>query len=259
MKSRIFDVILEIIEKILRDKVYLREKPVKWSLEMKKKILIALLGLVTFCAFATSSHADYIHSFLEERRSCKGGAITTRQGYVVLSYDNGYAYSGIPISLGEAIKSEIANGFIIDDVCLTEGGKWLILGDNIKWDGIPDALVNKIRSFLNNRERINCVCFNDYGDWIVITEKYYSASDQSIEDAIEVCKRKYGFIRTASMSNYGYVIVAEYGFVKEGTIPDELWNLLSKDVGFDINVVKFNYSGSYLISDGNTKYWYSLK
>lgn len=215
--------------------------------------------LATISIFAQSDASNYVHDFMQKLGYCKSGAITDNYGYVILYDRNSAVWAGIPQSLADYLKAEYDSGRTIDDVTITEQGNWLCLGDNIQCSGAPQKMWNKMEDFLEQGDRINCVTFNDYGDWIIITDKHFLGSDEYITNVLIETKNKYGFIRTASMNNAGFIIVGNDGFVKIGNIPDDLAKYLRYEQTFDIKYIKYTEKGSWLLTDGNSRYQYYLQ
>lgn len=226
---------------------------------MKKTVLFFIISLfVSFSIFSQSSDSDYIHEYLSKESSCKSGAITDTYGYVILSGRKYAAWSGIPRSLAEYLQNELNAGRVIDDICLTEKGSWYCVGDKLYGEGCPQSMHDEISEYLKKGDRINCVTFNDYGEWMVITDNHFSASDDYILDIMKEVSKKYGFIHAASMNNQGLIIVGNDGFQSKGNIPDSLDKYLRYDQSFDIKYIKFTENGSWLVTDGYSKYAYSL-
>ena len=230
---------------------------------MKKTILlmVALLSL-SVCAFSQQyvspqSNADYIHNFLTEAQSCKTGAVTDNFGYIVVTGNNRFAYAGAPQDLVDYLSDYSGD---IWDVCVTERGSWFVLGSTRLWgERCPQAMINEINSYVNQGDVVTCATFNDYGDWIVITDKHWSASNQSLSKLMKDTQNKYGFIRSASMTNTNAIIVAENGVRSLDTVPSQLDDYLTNNQTFDIWFIKFTDKGSYLITDGDEKAaWFLL-
>lgn len=224
---------------------------------MKKRIVSILLFLFTGFIFAQSKNANYIHSVLEDWQSCKTGALTDNSGYVAVSKYNMSVWAGVPRDLSDYLKNVTGR---IDDICLTENGRWIVVGDEIQTGGggVSNSLWNVIRNFVGQGDRITCVTFNDYDEWIVITDKHLQASNQTIQDNLVSTSRKYGFIKSACLSNNAYVIVASDGYFKHGKIPSGLENYLDNNATSDTAYVKFSDGGSWLICTETQAYHYEL-
>ena len=70
--------------------------------------------------------------------------------------------------------------------------------------------------------------------------------------------KKFGFIRAAAMTNSAAIIIAERGFRIIGDIPSDLHDYLKNKQSFDIRSIKFTERGSWLVTDGYSRYDYSL-
>lgn len=133
-------------------------------------------------------------------------------------------------------------------------GRWILLGDQIWWENIPETLAAAINKFLSWNDRIQCVSFNDLGEWMIVSDKHFEGSSKALTDDLITCNQKYGYIRTVSMTNSGYIIVAHEGFLKGGYVPEVVWNQISTNLGFEIKFARFTQNGSYLFSDGSSAY-----
>jgi hypothetical protein len=136
----------------------------------------------------------YIKEQIRLKGECRNVAITKTNGDLMLYGQNGCARSGCPRSLDEAITELNNKRVFIDDIQLTENGRWLILyGDNgLKWNDIPYTLEKKLREYNNQGEVITSVTFNDAGDWIIITNNYFSSSDTRINEWLKEGNEKHG-------------------------------------------------------------------
>ena len=226
---------------------------------MKKLFFVlAFVFYTLFSVFAQSSNSNFIHDYLTKNPSCKSGALTDYSGYIILSGKNTAAWSGIPQSLIDYLNNEYYAGRTVDDVCLTERGNWFCVGDKLYGQGYPQSMWTKMDDFLCQGDRINCITFNYYGEWIIITDKHFCASDNSIQDLMMEASKSYGFIHTASMNNSGLIIVGNDGFKSRWYIPDSLDKYLRYDQSFYIKYIKFTEKGSWLVTDGYSRYCYSL-
>ena len=70
--------------------------------------------------------------------------------------------------------------------------------------------------------------------------------------------KKFGFIRAAAITNSAGIIIAERGFRTIGYIPPDLNDYLTNKQRFDIRYIKFTEIGSWLVTDGYSRYDYSL-
>lgn len=156
---------------------------------------------------AASSHADYIHSYLENFRICRTGAITDNYGYLVFN-QNTAVYSGIPKGLADYLDKELSAGNYIEDVCITEGGAWICVGDNIQGYEYPPSLWGKISELLRQGDHITCITFNDFGDWMVVSNNHFSSSNNFIQQTMLETSNEYGFIQSVAMTNYNCIIIA---------------------------------------------------
>ena len=233
---------------------------------MKKNLYLSLLVIIAFMLFiAVPSDADaqgrnrnYIKERIREYGECRNVAITKRNGDLMLYGENGWAASGCPKELTEALRKLHDNGEYINDVQLTENGCWLILyGDNgIEWNDIPYSLEKKLREWNNNLEVITSVSFNDDGDWIAVSENYISASSTEIQDFIAEGMDSYGGVWATCVTDDAIVVVYEEGYRTVGNIPSTLMDKLKST---SINVYRLKIAGeAWFLSDGKSQYDYNM-
>lgn len=227
---------------------------------MKKRLLWVFVLLFTIFSTSTSfaQGRQYIRDAIDSWGGCRNVAITKYNGDLALYGTNGYAVSGCPSGLTEEIDRLNEEGEFIDDIQLTERGRWLILyGDNgIIWNNIPSSLEMKLREFNNMREVITSVTFNDEGEWIVITTNYFSSSDESIQEWIKDGHEAYGQLWAACITDDALVAVYEDGFKVFGNIPDSLRRAL-RDTTLDVYRLKIAGS-AWFFADLDGRYKYSM-
>lgn len=222
-----------------------------------------LFCLVSFllsqmCVFAQNSRS-YIRNQIEEWGSCRNVAVTLTGGDIALNWNNAYAYSGIPSGLATVIKDLHDESEFIDDIQLTENGRWLVLyGNNgFRWNNIPYDLEQTIRRYNNDREVITSVTFNDNGGWIVISSEHISASTSEVYDWIEDGIKEYGQLWAAHMTNDGLVLCYEGGYKFMGYVPENLKQKL-RETNINVFRIKFLSDGTYFIADKNGRYAYYM-
>lgn len=218
-----------------------------------------VLVLISFVSQVNAQNSrEYIRSAIEEWGECRNVAITKYNGDLALYRINGCARSGCPKSLNDAINELNNDGEFIDDVQLTEQGKWLILyGDNgIRWNDIPYSLEQKLREFNNKREVVTSVTFNDSGDWIVITTNYYSSSSTNCQKWLQEGNEKYGQLWAACLTEDALVAVFAGGYKFLGNVPDSLQKAL-KETKLDVYRLKIA-GDAWFFADKNSKYRYNM-
>ena len=190
---------------------------------MKDTLRIFLLGLsllLTVNSYAQSSR-QYIKDEISKKNECRNVAITRTNGNLMLYGKNGWAGSGLPNGLSDALHQLNNDHEYIDDVQLTENGSWLVLyGNNgFIWDNIPYSLERKIREWNNQNEVITSVTFNDAGQWVAVSRNYISASDQWIQDWLADGGRTYGQLWAVCITNDAMVACYESGYISYGAVP----------------------------------------
>lgn len=222
------------------------------------KGLISIMLLMFCLPMEAQNGREYIRNAIKRWGECRNVAITRSNGDVALYGLNGCARSNVPTGLNDAITELNNDKEFINDIQLTENGRWLILyGDNgIRWSDIPYSLERKLREYNNNREVITSVTFNDDGDWIVISTEHISASDTDIQDWLAAGLKDYGTLWAACITDDCLVAVFENGYKFLGNVPDDLISALKST---NINVYRLKIAGSaWFFADRDGKYRYNM-
>ncbi|MBO7445651.1 MAG: hypothetical protein J6T86_04500 [Bacteroidales bacterium] len=221
-----------------------------------KRILLLLTLMIPLWLF--SQGREYIRSQIKAKGECRNVAITQRNGDLMLYGKNGWASTGCPKSLTDALDELNDEKQYIDDVQLTEAGRWLILyGNNgFRWNDIPYSLERKIREYNSDNEVITSVTFNDAGDWIVISKNYYTASDYRIQAWLKEGNEEYGQLWAACITEDACVAVFETGYLFLGDVPTSLKKALEET---RLNVFRLKIAGdSWFFADFSGNYRYNM-
>lgn len=227
-----------------------------------KKLSFFLFLLIGIFFPATSIHAQnsraYIRNCIKEWGECRNVAITKTNGDVALYGRNGCARSNVPKGLDEALTELNRDSEYIDDVQLTENGRWLILyGDNgIRWNYIPYDLEQQLREYNSNGEVITSVTFNDDGDWILVSTEHFSASDPNLLEWVSDGMDRYNGVQTVCITDDGLVVVYEGGYKFLGNVPADLKKALQET---NLDVYRLKIAGtSWFFADRNGNYRYNM-
>lgn len=225
-----------------------------------KKFYLILFCLIALAPLTTSAQTsrEYIRNRIQYEGECRNVAITKYNGDLMLYGRNGWAAKSCPANLTNALHELNDEKQYIDDVQLTDGGRWFIIyGNNgCQWNDIPYSLERKVREFNNNRETITSVTFNDSGDWIVITDKHICASHSKIQDWIAEGMEEFGTVWTACITDDAVVVVYARGYNFLGEVPEDLKSALTRT---NINVYRLKIAGSaWFFSDGKSRYSYNM-
>jgi hypothetical protein len=222
----------------------------------KAILLIILLFVVSFSSFGQGR--TFVKEQIRLKGECRNVAITKTNGDLMLYGRNGCSRTGCPSSLNEAITKLNNENEFIDDIQLTEEGRWLILyGNNgIQWNDIPYSLEVKLREYNNKNEVIYSVTFNDSGDWIVITSKYFSSSDSRISDWLKEGENEFGELWAACVTDDAVVAVYSQGYSFLGEVPYSLKEALSNT---KLDVFRLKIAGdAWFYADKNGRYNYNM-
>lgn len=221
-----------------------------------KVILIVMLSVISQISVAQSR--EYIRQSIRSWGECRNVAITQTNGDLALYGRNGWARSGCPQGLNQALDELNRQKKYIDDVQLTEFGRWLILVDDngFQWSNIPYNLEQKLRYYNNQREVVTSVTFNDSGDWIIITTDHYSSSSTQIQNWLKDGIDKHGKLWAACITDDAMVAVFAEGYKFFGNVPESLKTALRNT---DLNVYRLKIAGSsWFFADHDGNYQYSM-
>lgn len=224
---------------------------------LKNALIFAIISLCATTGFAQNNR-EFIRNAIQRWGNCRNVALTKYKGDIALYGTNGYAHSGCPKSLTNAIDELHEEGEFIDDIQMTENGSWLILyGDNgFRWYNIPYSLERKIREFNDKNEVITSVTFNDAGSWIVITTNYFATSHSNVTQWLKEGNEEYGKLWAACVTDDAIVAVFEDGYRFIGNVPETLKTKLKNT---SINVYRLKIAGTaWFIADQDGNYDYYM-
>lgn len=222
------------------------------------RLLFLLVMMMVSSSMYGQTSREYIRNAIRGWGECRNVAITRTNGDLALYGRNGWAQQGCPSSLVRAIRELRNDSEYIDDIQLTESGRWVILfGNNgCQWSNIPYSLEKKLRQFNNDEEVITAITLNDSGDWAVITQNYISASSDAIQEWLHEGTKTHGALWTACITDDGMVAVYENGYRFYGNVPDDLRRALRNT---DMDVYRLKISGTaWFYADQNGRYNYNM-
>ena len=222
---------------------------------MKKIILLAVSVAMVLGAQAQSSR-DCIKKTITEQNQCTSVAITQSNGDAMIYGRCGWAAQDCPNDLHESLFELNAANVELQDIHLTELGRWLVLyNDNqICSDLLYENLKQKITTCQEDNEKITTITFIDSGNWIVITTDQISASSDEIMDWIVDGYTKYGQVWTACVTDDAMIAVYESGFKYAGNVPEDLKDAL-RACESDVYTVKLSGNAWFFrCTDGSGSY-----
>lgn len=230
---------------------------------MKRQMIRSLLLVMALCLTATSADAqrdrNYVKSQIKKWGTCKNVAITKTNGDVALYGTCGYAASNVPVSLLNKLKELNKANTLIDDVQLTESGKWCVLyGKNdATWTtNIPSSLAEKINDFHNQNYVVRSISFNDYGDWVIVSDEYYATSSTELTNWLKNGSNSWGRLWAVCVTDDAVVAVYKNGFCYRGNVPEDLKEAL-RSTSFDVFRLKISGT-SWFFADTNGNYRYKM-
>ena len=223
---------------------------------MKRVVLLLICTLVA--TLVCGQGRSFIREQIEEHGECRNVAITKSNGDLMLYGSNGWASTSCPRDLTDALDELNDEGEYIDDVQLTEYGRWLILfGDNgFRWNDIPESLERQLREFNRDGEVVYSVTFNDNGEWIIISKNYYMASNSAISSWLKEGNDKYGHLWAACLTDDAAVAVYAEGYRFMGNVPQSLHDALQTT---HLDVFRLKLAGtSWSFADKYGRFKYNM-
>ena len=229
---------------------------------MKRQLVRTLLLVIAMSLTATSVSAqrdrNYVKNQIKKWGMCKNVAITKTNGDVALYGKCGYAASNVPTGLSNKLKELNKASTLIDDVQLTENGKWCVLyGKNdATWtNDVPSGLASKINEFHNNNYVVRSITFNDYGQWVIVSDEYYATSSTDLTNWLKNGSNKWGRLWAVCLTDDAAIAVYANGFAYRGNVPEDLKQAL-RSTSFDVYRLKVSGTSWFFAdTNGNFRYW----
>ena len=181
---------------------------------------------------------------MEEHGVCKNVVLTKNHGVVALFGVNGFAHIGCQDILEEALTGLNLEYEHINDIQLTERGRWLVqFGINgIRWNDIPKKMEDKLWEYNSDGKDITCAAFAENEDWIVVTPDEFAASDSKIFKWLEKGSEKYGTLLTAHITDDAMVAVYSGGCQYSGKVPKDFKKAIEET---DLKVYRVKITENY--------------
>lgn len=231
---------------------------------MKKQLVKGLLLVAVLTMTATVMNAqcsrDPLRRAIQRWGNCKNVAITRTNGDVALNGRNNYvATNCVPQDMSNKLRELKRNSHLIDDVTLTENGKWVILWDtnDASWSGgLPQQLVDKINEYHRNGYVVRSITFNDRGEWVIVSDEYFSCSSTDLTNWLRGGSDNYGKLWSVAVTDNGAVAVYDRGFRYRGNVPEDMKQAL-RETSYD--VYRLKYAGtSWFFADTDGHYRYNM-
>ena len=149
----------------------------------------------------------------------------------------------------------------ISDVTFNRDGHYAFIlgGCGYSIYGLPQEFEEALNKLNNANEKILSVSLDDDDNWAYVSAKHFGASDKKHYALMQEASEKYGKLESVCITIKGIVICCRNG-VYFKNIPQSVVDALIKfnKSGLRPKVVKFTDSGTYLITDGESSYTYSM-
>lgn len=223
-----------------------------------KSVLLVLAMSLTATSVSAQRDRNYVKNQIKKWGTCKNVAITKTNGDVALYGKCGYATSNVPTGLSNKLKELNKASTLIDDVQLTENGKWCVLyGKNdATWtNDVPSGLASKINEFHNNNYVVRSITFNDYGQWVIVSDEYYATSSTDLTNWLKNGSNKWGRLWAVCLTDDAAIAVYANGFAYRGNVPEDLKQAL-RSTSFDVYRLKVSGTSWFFAdTNGNFRYW----
>ena len=224
---------------------------------IKSMLLFIIMSLATMSVNAQRDR-NYVKNQIKRWGTCKNVAITKTNGDVALYGTCGYAASNVPTALLNKLKELNKSNILIDDVQLTESGKWCVLygRNDATWtNDAPSGLINKIIEFHDNNYVVRSITFNDYGQWVIVSDEYYATSSTELTNWLKNGSNKWGRLWAVCITDDAAVAVYANGFCYRGNVPEDMKEAL-RSTSFDVYRLKISGSSWFFAdTNGNYRYW----
>jgi len=227
----------------------------------KTNLLLALfVSLFTISAFAQAPEdRSSVKNAIQKWGSCRNVAITRTLGDAAIANKHDYVAEYVPSEMFKKLKSLFENDNYIDDITLTESGKWVILYDtnDAAWSaGVPQAMVDAIIEFNENDYYVTSISFNDNGQWAVVSREDVKTSSDELTEWLNSYTDVHGDLWTVTIGEDGIFAVYQSGYAKRGEIPEDLIEALQNS---ELDYYRVKFAGSsWFFADEEGNYQYSM-
>ena len=207
-----------------------------------------------------SGKRKYIKEFIDEQGGCRIATITKKGGDIAISGKSNWAHCNrCPSGLAKAVKAIDEKSWRINDVCLTESGKWVVIygGNGFMQENIPQEMYNTIKSYHDNDEEIYCASLNDVGDWVVISDKHYHTSSGKLMDWLRNVQSEYGKLLYVSLTDDAKIAVFDGGYSYVGNYPKDMREAIKRS-DFKPKVVKMAGDSWFFADETGSRFNYSM-
>ena len=228
-------------------------------IQVIKRLMMVLVMSLTVAAVSAQQDHQTLKRTIKKWENCKNVAITNTQGDVALRDRNEYAADRVPASLLSVLKNLRGKKELIDDVEITEAGRWCVLygqNETSYSDDIPEDLKESIADFKNRGYAIRSITFNDRNEWMIVSDKYFAASSIDLSRWLKEGLDKWGNLWAVDFSDAAAIAIYEKGVRYRGNVPESLRSTLLKT---STEIYRLKVAGSnWFFADSVGKCSYSL-
>lgn len=225
------------------------------------KFFVAAIAMLATGFTSMAQDRDAIRSTIEEVGHCRNVAITANNGDIALFGENEYIAQGCPEDLLSVLNQLHEEGHYIDDVQLTEKGRWVVLVNNndaVYGPGLPETLIDALKYCNENDMVVLTIAINDSGDWILGTkENDLTSSDDEMTQWLAAMVEKYGTLYTACLTEDNLIATFERGFASLTDIQEDLLKAL-QETDMDVIRLKVASDGAWFFADAEGKNNYKM-
>lgn len=212
-----------------------------------------------FYQYNPTSHV-YLNTLtdkIKELNRCSTGSFSSNGAGVIIYDGYGFQTQGVPQPLLDRLFEINSKHQTIKDVTITDNNTyWCVIYGNA-WAALaPENVYQQLNAMLPRG--ISSVALNDYGHYIIVgNDGSTLCSSQYYQERVNEACGRFGKVVSASIDLFGRVaLCCERGVYICGA-PSSVADALKK-INFIPKVVKFSFTGHYLITDGDRNCWYWL-
>lgn len=216
-------------------------------------------GYINYCQYYPNNYVanPSLTNKIDEWNKVRTGAFSDNGSGVIVSGTNGFWANNIDDSFLKKLFEINNNSQRIIDVTISEDGKyWGVAYNYNGWFALaPQKVYDELNYFVNNKIGINSLTINSNGDYIIVGDNGEYRSSSKYGEFIVTAMLLYGKLISADISKNGFILCCERGVVG-ALVPSNIAEIALKKVNFTPKVIKISASGHYLITNGDSSYWY---
>lgn len=215
-------------------------------------------GLIAYVTYNPQHHVALpaLTNKINKWNSCRTGAFSDNGKGVVVSGNCGFWCVGVNKYLEDKLFEINDKGQRIRDISISEDGKYYgcIYNYNGWYAYAPQTVYDELNHFVNKGIAINSFAINSAGEYIIIGDNGTFRCSEKFRKMITATISRYGKVLSADISGSAFILCCERGIVGS-LVPSSVIDVI-KEMSYMPKVIKFSQSGHYLITNGDSAYYY---